>query len=110
MLLTLLEQFTSKWQAFENWEELSDEEVWRHLSSHNTKFSEIFVITEASYRKNLGAFVIKREQVQPFVANYLTSFGERLFNGDVIIVNIDQSTVSAFHHEGVFATFGRTDF
>lgn len=109
-LLPLLEQLTSKWQALVNWEELSDEKLWRYLSLDKSHTKNISVITDVSYRENLGAFALTKKQVQPFVVNHLTNFGESLFNGDVIIIDIDRLTVLVFHHDGVYAIFGPTDF
>jgi hypothetical protein len=94
---------TETWQRLDNWEGLSDLEIFQELVQLRSMSGNLYIVTEASYRKGLGPFKIGSSAVGELVAGHLPAYGEAFFNGDVLIADLDHKLMWAFHHEGVFA-------
>ncbi|WLQ16426.1 hypothetical protein O5O45_10895 [Hahella aquimaris] len=91
------------WHSLSNWEDLEDLDILHEMLKLHVIDGEVFVITEASNDDNNGPFQLKAEELEAFVKNHLSQYGECFFNGDVAIVSLKNKSVWAFHHEGVFA-------
>ena len=68
-----------------------------HLNFHA---GIVFVHAPACSRYNVDDFTCKAEELFQFISDYNI---EMLFNGDVIFLAPDSSTLTLFHHEGAFA-------
>jgi hypothetical protein len=84
------------------WEYAPDEDVFLKLTETAFPVGRVFVISDTSYNKDVGAFDIDCERLEELVAQHRTLFGDRFFDTDLIM--LDQSRCSAwiFHHEGVY--------
>ena len=91
------------WHSLSNWEGLDDLDILHKMLKLHVIDDEVFVITEASYDNSNGPFQLKAEELEAFVTNHLSQYGECFFNGDVAIVSLKNKSVWAFHHEGFFA-------
>ena len=93
----------SKWYDIEDWESLDDLTILGYLEELKPFRGELLVVTEASYfNDKLGPFQVNAVDMKQFVNSHLESFGECFFNGDVIIVSINDKLVWIFHHEGMY--------
>lgn len=104
-LMKLLEKQNGHWIHLDNWENLSDEEIFENIEKVCTSLANVYVINEVSYRDGMGAFSLTHNQIKSFVANHLSIFGECFFNGDILVVSMDEDSILAFHHEGIYASF-----
>jgi hypothetical protein len=93
------------WQAIENWEELSDLEIFRMCIAASIPHGPVSVISEASYREGLGAFQIQAERLTQFAAMHSAIFSECMFDGDLLILDGNGHVAWAFHHEGMYLVF-----
>lgn len=97
-----------KWYNLNGWETLDDNEIFKNLNDLREITGVIYIITEASYRNNLGPFELKGEQLSSFIEGYTEQCSECFFNGDVVITNLVKRLLWIFHHEGVFTFIDRS--
>ncbi len=102
-IIKQLEYMACDWMTIADWEEISDQELYQNLENAKAPSGMLLIVTEVSYRTTLGAFKVADSDVKQFVAEHLSRFGECFYNGDVLIVSKEQSTVWLFQHEGIFA-------
>lgn len=93
------------WKTCNNWEDLEDISLLSMLKELKMFDGELFVITEASYKKECGPFYLKSEGLDEFVCQHLKLFGECFFNGDVLIFCFELDNVWLFHHERRYTSF-----
>lgn len=89
----------------ESWEELSDEEILASLDINDFLEGEIYIITDLSYVKNLGVFVVTPENINDLVTNYLTFYKECFFNGDVVVISPNVRKMFVFDHNGILSCY-----
>lgn len=105
-LMNLLEQRQgTRWSHINEWEGMSDCEIFERIDHVKCQTGHVLVISDASYVKRRGAFSVNPGKLCEFVDAHLNLFGECLFNGDVLFICADQGVIFAFHHEGVWARF-----
>ena len=92
------------WLSVPNWENLDDIQLYNLLEKIERPQGDLYVVTEAAYRKSKGPFCVSSDEIRGFVEEHLNTFGECFFNGDVLILSVDQNTIWIFHHEGVYST------
>lgn len=95
------------WHSLSDWENLDDLEIFHKLLGLQAVKGDVLVITEASYYNNYGPFQLHAKDLEQFVVNHLSQFGECFFNGDVAIICLNTKSIWAFHHEGYFAYIDR---
>lgn len=93
----------STWLPLEDYEDLSDNEILNCLASLRDLEGTLYVITDASYQKNLGPFKVESANISSFVKNHWNNFGERFLETDVVIINFQLKLAWIFHHEGVYS-------
>ena len=97
--------FTNKcdgagWHNLDSWESLDDINILNFLTADNKPNGELYIVNEVSYK--MGAFLINYLNLTKLVSNHLSLFGECFFNGDVVILQKDRSTVWVFNHDGFY--------
>jgi hypothetical protein len=93
------------WIRFEAWEAWDDVALAKAIGLVATAFEgDVFVLTEASFALNLGAFLIPASYLDQLVTEHLERYGECFFNGDVVVLEASGKKLWLFHHEGAFAT------
>ncbi len=63
------------------------------------------LISEVSYLNGFGPYILEISNLDIFSKVYYRELGECLFNGDLIIINIEGDYVWIFTHEGAYTTF-----
>lgn len=98
------------WRTVPNWEDKEDLDLLHGLGvAKHFLGRPLMIVTEASFSDNTGAFLVSGDDLAAFVESHLDMFGEMFFNGDVVIMDTDNTSVWLFHHEGAFAlTLGST--
>ncbi len=107
-IIKQLEHTVRDWITIADWEEIPDQDLYQQLENAKTPSGMLLIVTEVSYRTDLGAFKVAGSDVKQFVAKHRSRFGECFFNGDVLIVSKEQNTVWLFQHEGVFTVLCRS--
>jgi hypothetical protein len=92
------------WTRIELWEEYSDLDLAKAIGLTSAALEgSILVVTEVSFARGLGAFMLPASQIERFVSAHCELFGESFFNGDVIVLHASTARLWMFHHEGVFS-------
>lgn len=94
-----------RWARIDDWEEMSDLSILDNLLQFDLIAGEVYVIDEASYRDDRGAFRMESDQLRDFAEDHLKLFGQSLFNGDTFFFCPKNGRMTVFHHEGVWAAF-----
>ncbi|UOD29126.1 hypothetical protein INH39_27515 [Massilia violaceinigra] len=63
---------------------------------------QLYVVTDASYTGQRGAFEVHRDGLREFAARFFAQNGAMLFDGDVLIIGIASQRIWMLHHEGVW--------
>ena len=85
----------------ESWSTHSDKYLFdKVLKIVKNKKGTILVVSELSFLKNMGAFLLRDNNAEKFVDDYFNCFGESLFNGDTYFVFYEANVVVCFHHSG----------
>lgn len=93
------------WNQLAGWENLADAEIFEVLIQPSQFDGQLLVISDLSYRREFDAFAVDAEELRAFVSTFHATFGECLFNGDVLIAQPEQQKLWVFHHEAVIACF-----
>ncbi|MCG8420819.1 MAG: hypothetical protein MJE77_23100 [Proteobacteria bacterium] len=95
---------TVEWAHLPDWEELDDVEIAKTSALDKMGLKgQLLIITEASYGKGNGAFLLDASDLMNFINEHLGKYRECFFNGDVVIVELEGKHVWLFHHEGHWA-------
>lgn len=92
-----------------NWESLDDLDIFEQVRWERKFEGDLYVVTEASYRKELGPFKINGFLLRKFVSEHHKIFGEAFFNIDVEIISFENRLFWLFHHNGASATVSLSD-
>jgi hypothetical protein len=93
-----------EWRRTAGWDKEDDVVVATKAGLFEAGFAgATLIVTEASFFRDLGAFLIDGDDLQRFVSEHLIRYGEVFFNGDVVIVEMHGSRIWLFHHEGMYA-------
>jgi hypothetical protein len=65
--------------------------------------NDLFVVTDASWRPDVGPFVLQAWRLSALVREHGELVGEPFFNNDVVILSPDGGAVIAIHHAGMLA-------
>src|SRR5437588_389666 len=93
------------WMPIVGWSELSDQRIAVESGLSSSEVSgTMVVVTDVSFYKSGGAFVMDTDRFVEFLDWHRKEFGERVFSGgDVIAWVREARRLWLFHHEGVFA-------
>lgn len=93
----------TEWLSLEDYENLNDDEILNNLASLKNFEGNLYVVTDASYQKELSPFQIESTNIKSFAENHKNIFGERFVETDILIINFELKFAWIFHHEGVYA-------
>ena len=65
--------------------------------------SDLFVVTDASWRPDLGPFVLPSWHLSGLIRDHVQLTGEPFFNGDLVILSPDDGGLVALHRAGLMA-------
>jgi len=65
--------------------------------------SDLFVVTDASWRPDLGPFVLPSWHLSGLIRDHVGLTGEPFFNGDLVILSPDDGGLVALHRAGLMA-------
>lgn len=85
------------------WKELKDVDIYYTLSKLRAFEGKLLVITDVSYRSNLGPFEVVAENIESFINEHYRSFGEPFLDTDIIILNVELKLAWIIHHEGIYS-------
>ncbi len=94
------------WIRLNDWEALGDLDILQLLIEPSAQRGEAYVVTDLSYEPEQGAFHVRAGYLCAFARAYFESFGEALFNGDVIVLFPAQQAMFFFHHDGLTLHWG----
>ncbi|MDQ1812113.1 hypothetical protein RBA41_02240 [Massilia sp. CCM 9210] len=94
-----------RWQRLDRPENMGDLEIVGLVDQSFFLPEQLYVVTEESYCRKVGAFAVHRDDLRDFVGAYRERHGVMMFNGDTLIVGIGSKAVWIFHHEGVWTLF-----
>jgi hypothetical protein len=93
----------TEWISLNDYEDLNDDEILNSLEHLREFEGTLYIVTDASYQKELGPFQVESANIKSFVSNHIENFGERFLETDVLIINFELKLAWIFHHEGVYA-------
>lgn len=99
--LQQLAELRQGWQRLSGWENLEDPEILRLVLGDFVQNAEIYIVSDLSYQAERGAFCVSAGRIVNFLDYYFESFGEALFDGDVLLVSPSAKNLWIFHHEGM---------
>lgn len=85
------------------WKVFKESELFDTLSKLRPFKGTLLIITDASYRNNLGPFEVEANNIQRFIEEHNKNLGEPFLDTDIIIVSIELKLAWVIHHEGVYA-------
>jgi hypothetical protein len=65
--------------------------------------NDLFVVTDASWRPDVGPFVLPSWHLSGLIRDHVELTGEPFFNGDLVILSPDDGSVVALHRAGLMA-------
>jgi hypothetical protein len=65
--------------------------------------NDLFVVTDASWRPDVGPFVLPSWHLSGLIREHATLTGEPFFNGDLVILSPDDGALVALHRAGLMA-------
>lgn len=84
-----------------SWEKLSDHAIFRRLEAPSSLLGTVGVVSELSYARDLGVFLVEGRFLNDFVDGYLDRYGECLFSGgDTFFIFSQENLLLFFHHSG----------
>jgi len=89
----------------EDWENLSDASILKRIRLDKFTSSTLYAITDISYIKDEGLFVVEPENIKNFISIYSKKYRECFFNGDVIFILPRENMIIYFHHCGELLLF-----
>lgn len=106
-IIKQIEHMKCDWIRIDDWEDIPDQILYQKLEDVKIPKGLLIIVTEFSYRSNLGAFKLSSNHIDKFVSEHHSRFGECFFNGDVLILSKSQNAIWLFQHEGVFTVLER---
>ena len=65
--------------------------------------NDLFVVTDASWRPDLGPFVLPAWHLTGLIREHVEQTGEPFFNGDLVILSPEEGSLVALHRAGLMA-------
>jgi hypothetical protein len=65
--------------------------------------NDLFVVTDASWRPDVGPFVLPSWHLSGLIRDHTKLTGESFFNGDLVILSPDDGALVALHRAGLMA-------
>lgn len=92
---------------FVDWEEFSDQEIWKKVCS-GVSYSneEFYVVDENVFSYDLEPSLISGAELAGYINGYLDANKICFFNGDVILIAKEKALIFVFHHEGAYTWIG----
>ena len=81
--------------------ELEDMEALNYLKNLHEFSGELYIVTDVSYNKKLGPFLVDANYIDEFVSKFYCKYGETFYSTDIIIVNFSQKLIWVLFHEGI---------
>jgi hypothetical protein len=83
-----------------DWEASSDEQsLWALTGASGSLSGEVLLISEASFNPGAGAFQLDASELPAAIVEHQRRF-EPVFNGDVVIIELQTKRVFCMHHAG----------
>lgn len=95
----------SRWRRLDTPQHIDDMEITGLVDASAFLPEALYVVTDESYDKEVGAFAVHRDDLRAFAGAYRERNGVAMFNGDTLIVGIESKLIWMFHHEGVWTLF-----
>jgi DNA mismatch repair ATPase MutS len=89
----------SKWIRNDELEELNDIEILSELKKLHEMNGTLYIISDVSYRADLGPFIVDSNCVNEFVEKHLDFFGERFWDTDTIIISFENNVMWFVQHD-----------
>lgn len=93
----------TKWFTLEDWLNTDDLDILHCLESLYPFEGKLIIVTDASYKKDLGPFIVEANRINEFIENHYKNYNEYFLDTDVIIINLEKKLVWIFHHEGIYS-------
>ena len=81
--------------------ELEDMEALNYLKKLHEFSGELYIVTDVSYHKEFGPFLVDAKHIDEFVSNFYCNYGESFYSTDIIIVNFSKKLIWVLFHEGI---------
>lgn len=91
------------WIRSEEYQHLEDIDILSCLEELRKFEGDLYIITDVSYKEDLGPFKVKSTDIYEFIENYWNNFGEYLLYVDLLILNFELKLAWIFHHGGVYS-------
>ncbi len=94
-----------RWRCLADAEGMDDSEIIGLIDTAAFLPEQLYVVTDASYMGQRGAFEVHRDGLREFAVRFFAQNGAMLFDGDVLIIGIASQRIWMLHHDGVWALF-----
>ncbi len=92
-----------------SWEHRTDLDLLHELSERAGPFAgDLILVTEASFDRGLGAFRLDASEFPATLLEHQTQF-EPVFNGDVLLLTLEDRRVVCVHHENYLIKIAPAD-
>ena len=81
--------------------ELSDLEALDYLQNLCNMSGQLCVITDYCYERKCGPFVVEASEINEFVGDFYSVYGEAFYSTDIIIINFPEKKIWVLFHEGI---------
>lgn len=88
-----------------NFENLTDEELFKCLNALQKITGEIYVIVNICYRNGFGPFLLESEKLEGLIKYHYEIFKQMFFDTNAIIISFVEKKVWMFHHSGFVGLF-----
>ena len=88
-----------------DFENLTDEELFKHLKALQPITGEIYVVVDICYKNGFGPFLLEAERLEGLIEHHYEMFKQMFFDTDAIIISFLQKKVWMFHHSGFVGLF-----
>ncbi|NHZ90986.1 hypothetical protein F2P45_18455 [Massilia sp. CCM 8733] len=94
-----------RWRRLADPEGMDDREIVGLVENAAFVPEILYVVTDASYAGQRGAFEVHRDDLRDFAARYRNQNAAMMFDGDVLVIGIASQRIWMLHHEGVWTLF-----
>lgn len=87
------------WIKYEELDRISDLNILLELKKIHEMNGLLYIITDVSYRKDLGPFVVESNNINEFAKKHNEFFGERFWDTDTIIISFEKNLIWFVQHD-----------
>lgn len=81
--------------------ELEDMQSLSYLQDLHKMNGELCVITDYCYEKKCGPFIVEASEIEDFVKEFHSEYGEVFCSTDVIVISFAKELIWVLFHEGI---------